>query len=309
MGVFLFSTKQLSTERVDDVLRSRGHQGVKIETSENSILVHAEKISKPRENYLDGKELGCEGDFIIGVGTFFYNGETGKKALRNIYNNIEYIVNDNRVYGHWAFCIRKGDTTYVLNDMSAMMRLYWHQDRDGFTISTSLLAVIASIDNPKFDKVRLSGVIMARYGSGVPFIEGVELVRPGYFVVITDNCIEWKRREQTVVRQIDNTDEAIDYLSSLFDEQITQLNTLKSDQVGVELSAGLDSRLIASVIKRGGLNYNFVHHPLYGPDKEVAYQVANGIGKDIYLQSDSEKLRPCDFAQYYGEFDFCYNFF
>ena len=311
MGVFFYSNRLVETASIENVLYSRGHKDIRVEKTSSSTLVFAGKVLTPNVNFIGGKDLGgADEDFIVGVGTFFYDGATGIEALRRVYDNIESVINDNPVYGHWAFCVRKGASTYILNDMSGMMRLYYHYDGDSITVSTSMLSVIATIEHPIFDKVRLAGFIMSRYASSIPFVEGVELLRPTHYVLINkDSKIVWKKRSQPKVPVINETSMAVDHVSRLFDEQVGQLAILKNEQVGVELSAGLDSRLIASVIKSGGFKFNFVHYPLYGPDKEIAYLVADGIGKEIHLQDDKTKLTPKEFSENYGEFDFSLNFF
>lgn len=315
MGTFVFTNSKFeekSVERVTNVLETRGHENIKCEKVGGGIfLIHAEKILSPTPNFIKGKGLNGEsGDFIIGVGAFFYDGATGVEALKKVYKNLDDVLNDNPIYGHWAICVKKGDTVYVMNDMSGMMRLYYYQDGSSITISTSMLAVVASLPNPKFDKTRLAGFFAAKYANFIPFVEGVELLSPNkYLLIKKGSAPEWHERKDSEYKSIDTTEEAVESVRNLFQNQVQALESIGKEQVGVELSAGLDSRLIVSVIKSAGFNYNFVHYPLYGPDKDIAYQVANGIGKEIYLQEDAAKLEPEDFEKNYGEFDFCFNFF
>lgn len=74
MGVFLYSTRDFDKAKVIDVLKSRGHKNVDVETLNGGILVHAPKILVDNVNYLSAKDLDAAsgGDFICVVGTYFY---------------------------------------------------------------------------------------------------------------------------------------------------------------------------------------------------------------------------------------------
>lgn len=311
MGVFVFCNRKVYTEKVNDVLQSRGHVDVKCVANNDYTLVHAKKIIKPSQNYISGKELGgAENDFIVGIGSFFYKGTYGAQALKHVYTDVDTVLRDNPVYGNWAFCIRKGDTTWVFNDLNGSLRLYYRQEGDKIVVSSSLLSTIATMKSPKFDIVRLSGFLVNEGAKEIPFVQGVENVDSRFYLKIKDGLKpEWIEREISEAPRIEGLDEAVDYVKTLIADQLDHLKDIGKEEVSVELTGGLDSRLIACIIKNGGLNYNFVHFPLYGPDKEVAYTIAKGLNKEILLQVDDSELAPVDFKKHYGEFDACFNFF
>jgi hypothetical protein len=219
------------------------------------------------------------------------------------------VLQDNPVYGHWAFVVRKGNNTYVLNDMSGTLRLYYIEDEDGITITSSMVAAIASIKSPKFDRVRLSAFLAGGYGNEIPFVEGVENVDSLKYLVIEEGKKPgWVKKDVQDVLRIETLDGAVTYVKGLFKKQMDILKkAIGNETVSIELTAGLDSRLIASNIKTAGLNYDFLNYPLYGPDKEVSAQIAEGLGKRMLVQTND----PCikDFENHYGEFDYGFNFF
>lgn len=310
MGAFLFSTKKVDTTKVVDVLKSRGHKTISIETVGNATLVHAPKILVENVNYLSANDLGVNNnDYICGIGTYFYNGTYEKEALKKVYEDLDKVLVENPVYGHWAFVVRKGNTTYVLNDMSGTLRLYYYQAGDNIIISSSIVSVIAGIDNPKFDKVRLGAFIASGYGNEIPFVEGVECVDPLKYLVIEDRkSPKWIDRKEPEIPRITTLDEAVEHCKKLFKEQIDAMKTAIGDeQVGIELTAGLDSRLIASNIKTSGINFNFVNYPLFGPDSEIANLIAKGIGKEVHILAN--KSAKDDAYSRYGEFDFGFDYF
>lgn len=308
MGAFLFSTKKVNSAKVADVLRSRGHKIITI--NDESKLISATKIKVDNVNLLEGKALGTNDcDFIVGIGTFFYKGNYGKEALKAVYDNLETVLETNPVYGHWAFVVRKADTTYVFNDMSGTMRLYTYTEGGDIIVSSSLVSVIAAIDNPKFDKVRLSAYIASGYGNEIPFVEGIECVDPLKVLVIKEGSAPvWIDRREPDIPRIETLDEAVAHVRSLFKEQMeTMRSAIGDEKVGVELTAGLDSRLIASNIKTSGFNYNFINYPLFGPDSEVSRLIADGLKKDIHILSNKPAMD--NGAEKYGEFDFGFDYF
>lgn len=311
MGAFLLSTKNIDTVKVADVLKSRGHKVVEVEISDNLTMVHAKKILVNNVNYLSAKELDStnEGDFICGVGTYFYKKKYGTVALKYVYNDLERVLEENPVYGHWAFVVRKGNTTYVFNDMSGTMRLYYYANGNDVTISSSLVSVISTINNPKFDKTRLSAYIASGYGNEIPFIEGIECADPLKILVIRDGVgLKWIDRTEPEIPRIETLEEAVTHCKKLFAGQMSVMReAIRDEKVGIELTAGLDSRLIASNIKTSGFNYNFVNYPLFGPDSEVSHLIAKGLNKDIHILSNEPIADKA--ASRYGEFDFGFDYY
>ena len=310
MGAFLFATKNANTAKVADVLKSRGHKTVSVDNFNGCTLVHAPKILVDNVNYLSSTDLGVDNnDFICGIGTFFYKNTYGKEALKHVYDDLDMVLDNNPIFGHWAFVVRKGGTTYVFNDMSGTLRLYYYQDGDNIVISSSIVSVIASLEKPKFDKVRLGAFIASGYGNEIPFVEGVECVDPLKILVIEDNMApKWLDRKEPEIPRINTLDEAVAHCKKLFNEQMHAIRkAIGDEQVGVELTAGLDSRLIASNIKTSGFNYNFVNYPLFGPDSEVANLIAKGIGKAVHILAN-ESAKDEAYKRY-GEFDFGFDYF
>lgn len=310
MGAFIFATKNVNTAKVADVLKSRGHKTVSVDNFNGCTLVHAPKILVDNVNYLSSTDLGVDNnDFICGIGTFFYKNTYGKEALKHVYDDLDKVLDNNPIFGHWAFVVRKGGTTYVFNDMSGTLRLYYYEDGDNIIISSSIVSVIACLEKPKFDKVRLGAFIASGYGNEIPFVEGIECVDPLKILVVEDNMApKWLSRKEPEIPRINTLDEAVVHCKKLFDEQMHAIRkAIGDEQVGVELTAGLDSRLIASNIKTSGFNYSFVHYPLFGPDSEVANLIAKGLGKEVHILIN--EAAKDDAMQRYGEFDFGFDFF
>lgn len=308
MGVFIYTNKLIDRLKIYKVLHSRGHKEISEFKGDDYSLIYSEKILTPNQNFLSGKELGGDvGDFIIGVGVFFYEGKTGPDALREIYSDLDVVLKNNPIYGHYAFCIHKNGATYVFNDMSGMMRLYICQEKESITVSTSLLSVISTIDNPTFDKVRLATCLANK---NIPFIKGIEFLNFYKYLKISGKYISWEEKKIPSVRRIETHEEAVVYTRNLLEDQVKQLKCIGDECINIELTGGLDSRLTASVLKTAGFNYDFVHFPGHNRrDYEIAKDIAEGLNKKLVIQEDREDVSVDQFEKIFGEFDFCFNFF
>lgn len=113
MGVFLYSNQKIDQEKVKYIFKTRGHKKIQSHSNDKYNLLTAPKTLVANENYIGENELG-KGNYAVGIGTYFYKDSYGKEALREVFNDIETVISDNPVYGHWAFCIRKngGDIHY-----------------------------------------------------------------------------------------------------------------------------------------------------------------------------------------------------
>lgn len=313
MGVFLFSNKKINTSKVEDVIKTRGHKGIVKHDVANSTLISSNKIIIENDNYLTQGEIsalgGVTSDFAIGIGTYFYKGTYGKEALKKVYEDLDKVLKDNPVYGHWAFCIHKDGATYVFNDMSGFMRLYYYENEDQIVVSSSHLGVISTVKKPKFDKARLTGFVAGTYGREEGFVNGVALVDPHKYLKVNDGQTPlWIERVIPETKRIETLDEAVLYVTSLFKQQMDEIVPAIGDKkIYVDATGGLDSRLITCNVKTSGLNFDYINYPIFGPDAEIANVLSKSLKKKLHVQTH----KPCgeDYSNHYGEYDFGNNFF
>lgn len=310
MGVFLYSNQKIDTYKVKRVFETRGHKNIQCNLGNNGMtIVYAPKIIVKNTNYLGPLNLGGgKDDFAIGIGTFFYKGTYGETALKKVYEDLEIVLSENQVYGHWAFCIHKGDTTYVFNDMSGFCRLFSYEQGDQVVITTSMLGAIATMHNPKFDKVKLAGFLTNTYASETNYICNLKNVDPLKYLVVKDGkSPRWIQRNIHRPKRIEEFDEAVTYVKNLFDEQIRQLKpVLENVKVYSDATGGLDSRLISSVLKSNNIDFDYINYPIYGPDSEIARMLADGIHRKLHTQTNITCRN--NYSEHYGEYDFCNNF-
>lgn len=310
MGVFLYSNKMIATEKVVAVYESRGHHNIETHSDGLMTLVTAPKIIVNNCNYLDGQNLGgAKNDFAVGVGTFFYKTLYGAEALKKIYEDLDAILIDNLVYGHYAFCIRKNGATYIFNDMSGFLRLYYSEVKNQIVVSSSMLSVLSTIQHPKFDEKRLGGFVVGHYGRESAFVQGLEIFDPlKYLVIGEDGNIKWINKDVPEVPRIETIEDAKKLVKRLFKEQVDNIKPALSNQkICVDATGGLDSRLISSVLKTAGIDFDYINYPIFGPDAEIANILAEKQKKRLLIQSN--KPAGDDAKQLYGEFDFGHNYF
>lgn len=310
MGVFLYSNHKINPADVEDVFKSRGHNNIHHHLMNNGAsLIVAPKIIVKNENYISGDELGCKEDYAVGIGTYFYKGLYGKPALKLVYDNLDSVLTENRVYGHYAFCIHKNGATYIFNDMSGFMRLYAYEKSNNLVISSSQTSVLATIEKPQIDRARLAGFVASHYGREEGYIKGLLAIDPYKYIVIKDGEKPiWINKTVPEVTRIDNLNEAVEFVSSLFKEQMNELKSaIGETKIYIDATGGLDSRLVASNLRTADFNFDFINYPIYGPDAEIAKLLAKGLNKELFVQTN--KPIGVDYQDHYGEFDFGNNYF
>jgi len=110
MGVFLFSTRKVNTEKITEVFTTRGHKDVKVAEHNGQTLVYASKVFVNNVNYLGGSQLrgGGKFDFIVGIGTYIYKGDYQEKALKAVWQDIDSVLKDNPVLWTLGICSKEG---------------------------------------------------------------------------------------------------------------------------------------------------------------------------------------------------------
>ena len=309
MGVFLYSNQKIDQEKVKYIFKTRGHKKIQSHSNDKYNLLTAPKTLVANENYIGENELG-KGNYAVGIGTYFYKDSYGKEALREVFNDIETVISDNPVYGHWAFCIRKNGETYIINDMSGFMRLFITQEGNNIIVSSSMLAVVSAMNQPKFDKPKLSGFLAGRYGAEATFIQNINTLDPHKYIVISeDGTVNWNDKAIPEVPRIQTLEEAVIYVKTLLNKQMSVIKgALRDEKVYTDATGGLDSRLMASNLHSTGINFDFMNYPIFGPDAEIAEILSKGINKKLHVQTD-DRVEKDNIKEHLGEFDYGNNFF
>lgn len=311
MGTFLFSNQKLNSEAVSDVFMSQAHKNVYQVDSNDFTLIYSNKIFINNTNFVEFSNANGDKDFILGIGTFCYKGLAGEEALRMIYDDFSdtFVLKDNLIYGHFAFVVCKRGYTYVFNDMSGTLRLYCTSLNDKIVVSSSQVAIMSILKNKKIDKAKMSLFISAEYAREIPFLSGLDDFNPIKLLKINnkDGKEQFLDKYISIPKRVEKMEDATELVESLFDEQIRNISPLLNETVSMELSGGLDSRLVSAVLRKYKVDYEYVHFPIFGPDKEVGDIISKKLNKKVHLITPSPLTK--DFNEKYGEFDFGFNFF
>lgn len=309
MGVFTYNNYAANIP--EELFTTRGHRFVKKINQGVHTVAYSNKILVNNQNYYSFSN----GDYIIGIGTYLYKHKFGYEALQDIFIDFQedsYSFPE-KIYGHYAFIIAKISQrkVYILNDRAGTFRLYYTLSEGKVCVSSSMLAVIQSLTTPKFDQIRLAAFLCTELGRELSFVKGVEILNPNQVIVITDDIAKLADKPEVKLPPVISVlSESVDYVLSLIKEQIGQFQCMNEhiNSFSVELTGGLDSRLLSCILRSGHLEYDFVHYPLFGPDKEIAELVSGRLGKKLITIYDP-KIPDGKIDEFWGEFDFMFNYY
>lgn len=305
MGSFIFYNYNADISKAKTILKSKGHKQIETFSIDRGILLTTNKILVNNKNYVKFDN----GDFIAGYGNFFYKKAHGIKAIELIFNefNLEKYDLPFPVYGHYAFIIHKGTKTVIFNDKAGTFRLYYKNEDNNVCISSSVLSVSSSINNPKFDDINLAAYLGGSFMSEQPVIEGVKNLNTFKIAVFEDGKFSLvKKNNKPSPKRIDNLDEAVNHVTKLIDEQIEQWDAIRDETLSQELTGGLDSRLLACILTRGKFDFDFISYPLFGPDSKIARIVSSVVNKKLIIEENPPITNE---EECWGEFDTCFNYY
>ncbi|MFP4135287.1 MAG: asparagine synthetase B family protein [Halothece sp.] len=153
------------------------------------------------------------------------------------------------------------ENTLILGrDSFGRSRLYWLKQEQAIWFSSQLKLLLPLLNNPTVNLEGLYGYCCFSYFP-TPYtpVKNIYSVTAGTEIVFSENCEIIEERELFCFRssrdQISNEDQAISQLEThLKDALQKQISDLKNETVGVCLSGGLDSSLIAALLVKAGLN-------------------------------------------------------
>lgn len=309
MGAFTYNNYAANIQ--EEIFTTRGHRFVKKINQGMHAVAYSNKILVNNQN----SYFFSNGDYIIGIGTYLYKHKFGYEALQDLFIDFQensYSFSE-KIYGHYALIIAKVSQSkvYILNDRAGTFRLYYTLSEGKVCVSSSMLAVVQSLITPKFDKIKLAAFLCTGLGRELSFVKGVEILNPNQLIVITDNIAKLVDKPKAKFPPVISVlSESVDYVLSLIKEQIEQFQWINKhiNPFAVELTGGLDSRLLSCILRNGHLEYDFVHYPLFGPDKEIAELVSDRLGKKLITIYDP-KIPNGKMDESWGEFDFMFNYY
>ena len=214
-------------------------------------------------NYQNGK------DWIVVVGTMIYKEAIGTDSWKKLLNDFEEtkdikVIRENSI-GNYSVCIHKKDVTYVFTDKYHVKDIYYSDEKSGFSVSSEIYTLAKVIDNidVSIEKLYESAFNIEAKVGGRTFFKSIRRLRGWECLVARNNGlvvekIEWKRERyyqnksslkectDNISRKITNTSKVI---AKIF----------HSEDIVVQQTAGLDSRLVLASLLNVGLKPNLVY--------------------------------------------------
>lgn len=278
-SIDVFSRKGLSLDRRLD--------------RDNFVAYRFNKVHERHEHVL---ELD-NGDFVLAVGTVFYDGKIGVEALRGLYDDhCAGRTLDEKVKGNYFVAIWANNELTAFNDFSGYYPVYCNQETS--ILSNSLMAVAKSGASHMPSRQEFTEFILNGFFAGnETLLPAVQSLDRKYIWQI---CPDVKKiRRQPHYKPISAgadisaiADDATEALSNYF----KMLHACFPGSIGSALSGGYDSRLMVALLRKAGNDpYLYVYGGQNASDVTVAKMIADAeniplehIDKSVYPTASPE---------------------
>lgn len=177
----------------------------------------------------------------------------------------------------FAYAEQRGEVIYLLRDHLGTVPLFWRFDGEGVRVATNLAALAQSGD--RLNKAGVAAYLAFGSAKIVPLFEEIKVVPPGTAVVINTQT----RQTQTLFQHQFNPvnipktttqKELVIECEHLLKQAIKR--QLKTDQVGLLLSGGIDSGLLGIHLRQLGVEVTAYTAALWGMrSSELPYAKIN----------------------------------
>jgi asparagine synthase (glutamine-hydrolysing) len=216
------------------------------------------------------------GDFIAGVGTLFYKGQLGERALRSLWHDFGRPRLFSDLCGSFAVVLRKNGVVYCFNDYFGNYHVY--SNEDGSVISSSFLAVLDTLARVRLSPQALYEYIFdsATYGTET-LVQGIERLDASRIYQLSPERMSWAKTVPSVdipAKFDDQVDRANADLVSYFE----MLRESFGDSIVLGLSGGYDSRLLLAAALKAGIRPRlFAGGDAGSADVRIAKALAAGL--------------------------------
>jgi asparagine synthase (glutamine-hydrolysing) len=241
------------------------------------------------------------GDWIVTVGPFLYEGLSGRAALQRY---LAQFSPDRPTWtgtqGHFTLLIHKGGQLHILCDGLGAHKIY--HDPDDTVLSNSFLAVLAMLPERRLD---VDGAyIYAWTGAcqaGRTFVEQIRF-RPANTVVSVGNGIDAHQHPSPILADLagpsDDFDACAESNLARLQAVIDSAATYADGRIRLSFSGGFDSRLLLGALRRSGVRPElYVYGHDGATDVRIAHEVATPTGltlrhvdKDAYPAPTAETM-------------------
>jgi asparagine synthase (glutamine-hydrolysing) len=239
----------------------------------------------------------------------------------------ELIIRLNKLTGHFAAVIKTADSVFAVSDRGRSIPLYFRIDRGNVELSDSGFSLIDPSDiKSEFDDYSFQEYLAAAHVTEHrTLLKNVRQVGAGEIVILKNDNVETIEffRFLPTHDNADSLETSVAKFVDLLDQDYKNLiHVLNGRTVVIPLSAGYDSRSIASMFKRQGYHnvicYSFGQNG--SPEMLTSQKVAKALGfRWFFVETTPEMvkdfteseefLRFVEFAANVGSFYIMQDFF
>lgn len=285
MSLFFLSNNRLSAEAA----KKRWihvYKSAEIREIEDGFFLTVTNCFRKKNHVYQKTEFGE----FFGFGTFFSEKGFHEKAFNS--NLINFSESDAKeIFGHYVFLIKKGNLLRIVTDPLGLINVFWSRDGDEFAVSNDILSVAASRKDLKISALGTQQFVVAQSTLGkTTFFEEVHRLRYRYELQLSRNIlseVEFYRNKPEKL----SIDEYLDRINKYF-KMVANYDGI----IGTDLSAGYDTRLIASCARPHIKNLNGISNDNKfdgGVDVAIEIEIAKKLKIPIEI-IEREKDVPFD---------------
>lgn len=205
--------------------------------------------------------------------------------------------------GNWALVVLKGNILYAASDRVRSFPLLYNELSGGLRISDCITKVCGG--HIKWCSKGIEDFLWAGYPTGTStLVDGVYQIPAGMYLrydVATKqkSLIEYFNFLPTS-NNLDSEDQLPKRLSELLDEAIIRVGKVARGRIVVPLSGGMDSRVIAALLKRNGFEdvLCFSYGRKGNSESEASKRVAEALGYEWhFVEYSPQTWASCMFSQ------------
>lgn len=231
--------------------------------------------------------VSINGRHACACGSIQYGGLVSEKALFAILNDhIDGVLDPTRVRGSWnLILVDQPNAAKVVTSPSGQYHSFYHSVDQKYFVSSSFLACGVTLGSrvsidpiPALDYICNNAV-----HSNKTFLKGIRRLPAGCICELDD--FGYKVSAYPKVQS--NFDIGLDYTSLLKENWSEAFLAMADDgKLKIDISGGLDSRLIAALVKYSGAQHSYnVNRSsnVASQDVEIAQLIAEGEGKSLQV--------------------------
>ncbi len=205
--------------------------------------------------------------------------------------------------GNWAMVVLKGNILYAACDRKRSYPLLYSEQNGGLRISDCITKVRGG--HIGWCSKGIEDFLWAGYPAGTStLVDGVYQILAGMYLrydIATKqkSLIEYFNFLPTS-NNSDSEDQLSQRLSELLDEAIIRIGKVARGKIVVPLSGGMDSRVIAALLKKNGFEdvLCFSYGRKGNPDSEASKRVAEALGYEWhFIEYSPHTWASCIFSQ------------